>query len=187
MAIGTSTEDDVTREGGTMPMVAGLIVLLLAGAPVEDGEASTNHDVLAGAWEVVYGQYGLPDAPVELSQPDKPVQLKLFTSGRFAYVRHSVDGSFQAASAGSYSVTGDRYTETTDWSSVPAAIGTRVTFAFRVVGDTVCMKGPLEVLDGQGKKLQGFKQMKEVMRRVGSAAAGPSACEEQAPAAPQRD
>ena len=134
-------------------------------------------DPLVGAWEVVYGQYGLPDAAVELKSPQRPVQLKVFAGGRFAYVRHKEDGSFQAASAGSYLIDGDRYSEKTEWSSVPQAIGTTVTFRWRRVGDSLCVSGPLEVLDSEGKQVGGVKQMKEVMRRAGTTGFGETECQ----------
>jgi hypothetical protein len=141
------------------------------------GAARAERDPIEGAWEVVWGQYGLPDAPAEISSVERPVQLKLFASGRFAYVRHDTTGAFQAASAGSYRNEGNRYTETTEWSSVPQAIGTRVTFTWRTVGETLCMRGPIEVLDAQGKPVAGLKQMKELMRRAGSKATSRTACE----------
>ena len=97
-----------------------------------------------------------------------PVQLKVFASRRFAYVRHKEDGSFLAASAGSYTIDGDRYTETTEWSSVPQALGTRVTFRWRVVADSLCMTGPVEVWDAHGQKVEGLSQMTELMRRPGT-------------------
>ena len=134
-------------------------------------------DPLVGAWEVVYGQYGLPDAAVELKSPQRPVQLKVFAGGRFAYVRHKEDGSFQAASAGSYLIDGDRYSEKTEWSSAPQAIGTKVTFRWRRVGDRLCMSGPLEVVDNQGKRVEGVKEMKEVMRRAGTTGFGETECQ----------
>ncbi len=139
--------------------------------------AAEQADPVVGAWEVVHGQYGLPDATVDMNCAERPVQLKVFASGHFAYVRHKEDGSFQAASAGSYTIDGDRYTETTQWSSAPQALGTRVTFRWRVVGDALCMSGPLEVLDAHGKRLTGFKGMNELMRRTGTKGTGRAACE----------
>jgi len=134
-------------------------------------------DPLLGAWEVVHGQYGLPDAPVEMSCAERPVQLKVFASNRFAYVRHKEDGSFLAASAGTFTVDGDRYTETTEWSSVPEALGTRVTFRWRVVGDSLCMSGPVEVRDAHGKKVEISASMREAMRRSGTTGSARAACE----------
>lgn len=131
---------------------------------------------LEGAWEVVYGRYGLPDEPVEVATPERPVQLKLFVSGRFAYVRQEADGPFQAASAGRYSVDGDRYTETTHWSSLPNAVGTRVTFEWRRFGDLLCVAGPVEVLDSQGDPVEDVPQMEEVLRRAGSDGGDRAAC-----------
>jgi hypothetical protein len=141
------------------------------------GAWAEQADPLVGAWEVIYGQYGLPDAPVEMISAERPVQLKLFGSNRFAYVRHKEDGSFLAASAGRYTIQGDRYTETTEWSSAPEALGTKVTFRWRVVGDTMCMIGPTEVVDGHGKRVEGAKQMKELMRRAGTTTTDRSACQ----------
>jgi hypothetical protein len=144
---------------------------------IASGIGAEQTDPLVGAWEVIYGQYGLPDAAVEMSSLEHTVQLKVFGSNRFAYVRHNAEGSFQAASAGTYTIEQNRYTETTEWSSVPQALGTRVTFEWRVVGDTACMKGPVEVFDGRGRRVEGVKQMKELMRRAGTKASGPAACQ----------
>jgi len=109
-------------------------------------------DPLVGAWEVVYGQYGRPETPVAMSCTERPVQLKVLASSRFAYVRHKEDGSFLAASAGSHAIDGDRYAETTEWSSASEALGTRVTFRWRVVGDSQCMSGPVEVQDATARR-----------------------------------
>lgn len=158
-----------------------LLCVLLLGAPAASAIAGDVTDPFVGAWEVVYGEYGLAEGRVEIDQSARPVQLKVFGSSRFAYVRHAVDGSFQAASAGSYTISGNRYTETTNWSSVPAALGTRVTFEFRLSGDAVCMTGPVEVIGSDGKPVEGLSQMREVMRRAGTTASGPEACGAKAP------
>jgi hypothetical protein len=150
-----------------------VLVLLAVGSGRARAEEENR---IVGAWEVIHGQYGLPEAPVEMSSTERPVQLKVFASNRFAYVRHKEDGSFLAASAGSYAIEGDRYAETTEWSSVPEALGTRVTFRWRVVGDTLCMSGPVEVVDAQGRKVAGVGQMKEIMRRAGTKGTDRAAC-----------
>ena len=161
-----------------------LFLPLALGAAQAFAEAK---DPLVGAWEVIYGQYGLPDAPVEVRQLTPPVQLKVFGAGRFAYVRHNPDGSFLAASAGSYEIDGDRYIETTQWSSEATSLGTRVTFTFYVVGETVCISGPLEVRDSRGQRVEGLPRMKELMRRAGGGATALAACLEGAPARPGPD
>jgi hypothetical protein len=176
IAVDLQRPKDVWREGGSGMKRLSLTVVALLGVAI--GRVGAGQaDPLAGAWEVIYGQYGLSDAPVEIISPEHPVQLKVFASGRFAYVRHKEDGTFQAASAGSYTIDGDSYTETTEWSSVPQARGTRVTFKWRVVGDTVCMSGPVEVRDAGGKRVDGAGQMKELMRRAGTKGATRAACQ----------
>lgn len=150
------------RKWSLLPAIAALAGIVGGCAPEQAS------DPLDGAWEVIHGVYGLPDTPTELHSVERPIQLKIFNSGHFAYVRHKEDGSFQAASAGSYIVEGDRYTETTKWSYLPESIGTRVTFRWRIEGDLFCMSGPVEVLDADGKKVEGLKQLKEVLRRAGT-------------------
>ncbi len=158
-----------------MTRLAVFVVALLVA--VGQQAFAQHRDPLGGAWEVVWGRYGPPGKPVEMTSSDAPIQLKLFTSNRFAYVRHGDNGAFQAASAGTYVVEGDRYTETTGWSSVPGAIGTRVTFRWRLVGDALCMSGPVEVIDSQGRRLERVAPTKELMRRAGTKVTDRTACQ----------
>lgn len=123
-------------------------------------------DPLAGAWELVHARYGLPDAPVEIDQPDAPIQLKIFGGGRYAHVMNGPDGDFWGASAGTYAVDGDRYTETTLWSSSPENIGSVTTFAFRIEEGRLYLEGPLEIVDAEGNRVPGFARMEETRRRA---------------------
>jgi len=150
-----------------------LLLAALAGCePGHDAGRETSDpgkfagDPLAGAWELVHARYGLPDAPVEFDQPDAPLQLKIFGAGRYAHVMNGPDGEFWGASAGTYAVDGDRYTETTLWTSSPKNIGSVTTFAFRIEGDLLLMEGPLEIVDAEGNRVERFPRMEEVRRRA---------------------
>jgi hypothetical protein len=157
-----------------------LLGALGIGALVSPGIAPASvaqeRNPLEGAWELVHGRYGSPDAPVVLDTPERPVQLKLFVSGRFAYVRQEPGGPFQAASAGRYSVEADRYVETTDWSSSATAVGSRVSFAWKLTDDVLCFTGPVEVLDEDGNSVDTLPGMVETYRRAGADRADPTVC-----------
>lgn len=126
----------------------------------------TDSTSLEGAWELVYAKYGLPDDPIEIEQPDDPIQLKIFSDGHYAHVMQNQDGSFLSASAGTYVVEGDHYTETTYWSSNPESIGSVTTFTFQIDGDSLFMSGPVEIIDANGEKVEEFKKMEEIRRRA---------------------
>lgn len=124
---------------------------------------------LVGGWTLAYGTYGVDEEnPVEVRPPDGPASLKVFSNNHFAYVMHDKEGDFLGASAGSYVIDGNRYTETTDWSSMPESIGTRTTFNFRVEGDSLYMSGPVEIVNENGEKREEFRKMEEVRVRAGS-------------------
>lgn len=149
------------------------LLALLSGCHVEqdiqsqsNAPDSTMKEPLEGAWELVYAKYGLPDEPIEIEQPDDPIQLKIFSDGHYAHVMQNQDGSFLSASAGTYVVEGDHYTETTYWSSTPENIGSITTFTFRIDGDSLFMSGPVEIVDANGEKVEEFQQMEEIRRRA---------------------
>lgn len=133
-------------------------------APGSGTEQTTSP--LEGAWELVYAKYGLPDDPIEIKRPEEPIQLKIFADGHYAHVMQQPDGSFLGASAGTYVVEGNRYTETTHWSSTPENVGSVTTFVFRVEGDSLHMSGPVEMVDSSGKQVEEFPRMEEVRRRA---------------------
>lgn len=59
---------------------------------------------IQGAWELISGKYGMPNNPTERNQPNKPFQIKLLTDKYFAYIMQKSDGSFEQASAGTYTI-----------------------------------------------------------------------------------
>lgn len=130
------------------------------------GKSAGAGGPLTGAWELVHARYGLPDEPMEIDKPDAPIQLKLFSDGHYAHVMNGPDGGFWGASAGTYAVEGNRYTETTLWSSVPENIGSVTVFAFRIEGDRLYLEGPLEIVDAEGNRVEAFPRMEEVRRRT---------------------
>lgn len=131
-------------------------------------ETEETASSLEGAWELIDATYGLPDDTVKFSQPDSPIQLKIFSNGHYAHVMNNRDDTFIGASAGTYKIEGNRYTETTFWSSTPENIGSVTTFVFDVEGDSLYMQGPVEMIDANGKKVKEFQRMEEIRRRVGN-------------------
>lgn len=120
---------------------------------------------IQGAWELTSGKYGMPDKPVERNQPNKPFQIKLFTDKHFAYVMQKPDGSFEQASAGTYKVSGNQYTETHNWVTEPKYKGYAFTFTYQLKGDQLIMKGPVKVLDAKGKEVK-YPLMEEIRIRA---------------------
>lgn len=137
-----------------------------SGTEQETDDGPGHSDPLTGAWELVHARYGLPDEPVEIDRPDAPIQLKIFGDGHYAHVMNGPDGEFWGASAGTYAVDGDRYTETTWWSSSPENVGSVATFAFRIEDGRLYVEGPLEIVDAEGTRVQGFARMEETRRRA---------------------
>ncbi|CAN5751586.1 hypothetical protein BH24BAC1_BH24BAC1_40180 [soil metagenome] len=137
-----------------------VFILLLTCDP-SFGQASNP---LIGAWELIYGKYGLPDPPSERNQPDRPFQIKVFSPGHFAYVMQNEDGTFGEASAGTYRIEGDKYIETHNWHSSGEFVGATATWDFRIEGDTLYMAGPVTIVDADGKSIEGFGKMEEVRR-----------------------
>lgn len=120
---------------------------------------------IQGAWQLISGKYGMSDNPMERNQPDKPFQIKLFTDKHFAYVMQKPDGSFEQASAGSYTIQGDQYIETHNWNTDSQYNGFTFAFTYQLQGDKLVMKGPVKVLDAKGQVAK-YPQMEEVRIRA---------------------
>lgn len=120
---------------------------------------------IQGAWELISGKYGMPDSQTERNQSNKPFQIKLFTDKHFAYVMQKADGSFEQASAGTYTIQGDQYIETHNWNTDSKYNGFTFTFIYQLQEDKLVMKGPVKVLDAKGQ-LAKYPQMEEVRIRA---------------------
>ena len=148
------------------------LLLAFIGCSVEqEGQSDTNtiktesEHPLVGGWELIHGKYGLPEDTIEV-KPEELKPLKVFSKNHFSYVMNDEGGSFFGASAGSYVINGNRYTETTSLSSNPEGIGTKTTFIFRIQGDTLFMNGPVNIINAKGDSVKDFNRMEEVRVRA---------------------
>lgn len=139
------------------------VVALLLSCSTSLGQASNP---LVGAWELVYGKYGLPDAPSEINRPDRPFQIKVFSPSHFAFLMYKEDGTFDGAGAGTYRIEGNQYIETFEWSSDAEYVGPTATWKFRIDGDTLYMSGPVRFVDAEGQEVEGIEKMEEIRRRA---------------------
>jgi hypothetical protein len=127
---------------------------------------------LRGVWQLVSGKYGDYTAPATWRQ------IKIITSGHFAFVGESDRGvkdmksaadSLQAfrtmfSGGGTYTLTGNRYTEKLEYFADPAYLGMSMQFDCRTDGDRFIQTGTLPIMEG-GKKV-GEVKLEEVWRRI---------------------
>jgi hypothetical protein len=117
---------------------------------------------IVGTWELVRGEYH-----DQVRDAAPPFQLKLFTPTHFAYVMRDEDGSFSEAGAGPYTLDDESYTETHAYQSQREYVGFVATWAYRLIGDTLYMEGPMQVLDASGNPVtERIPRMKELRVRA---------------------
>ena len=92
---------------------------------------SSSRDPLAGAWELVSGHAMSPDGKVTDYTGAKA--KKVLADGHFAFLTVTTAGTV-AAGSGTYSISGNTYTETVTNTAGRPATGT-YTFTWRVEGD----------------------------------------------------
>jgi hypothetical protein len=110
----------------------------------ESQPASTSAaSPIEGAWETV-------------SDDGKITQFKMWHDGFFSFLMQDSSGKWSIAGTGNYSVDGNTYKETFNYSSVPEYVGTSDWQTYELKGDTLYFKGFDKVLfaDGSDKTTQ---------------------------------
>ncbi len=109
---------------------------------------------VVGTWRFVSGSYTQPDGSVQQVDSTRLQLLKVIGPTHFAYVT-SAGPRFVRAGAGTWSLTGGKYTENLELTSVDQMRGRAYTFVCTLTGDTWHQSGMIE-----GTKVD------EVYRRV---------------------
>ena len=139
------------------------------------GAAQTQQSVnLQGAWELVSQKENGKDHPISGRQ------IKLVTAAHYAWVRQdkklletqlargTVRDSIAAYQdnfgAGSYTLDGNTYTETTEFFYAPQYIGTSLTFSFRIAGGLWYTSGHLVHYE-KGNKVDDIL-LEQVFKRI---------------------
>jgi hypothetical protein len=118
--------------------------------PVSGSAASCD---LLGSWEMVSMKMVTSDSTVEYDESERPT-LKVLNGTHWMFIRQSGD-RFIFAQGGRYTLEGDTYTETVEYSADPANIGQSYTFTCSVEGENWHHRGGL-----------GNVQYDELWRRV---------------------
>lgn len=110
---------------------------------------------LVGAWELLRGEYPGPDGAAGSDRfAGQPYQLRLFTDSHFAYAMRDEAGRFTEASAGTYIVSGDTYTETHHYHSGESVNRFSADWRYRISGDTLYTE-MTKVVDSSGEDVTG--------------------------------
>jgi hypothetical protein len=129
---------------------------------------------LKGAWELVSQKEDGKDHPI------MGRQIKLVTAAHYAWVRQdkkhledllakgtqhdSISAYQDAFGAGTYTIVGNTYTETTEFFYAPQTIGTSLVFTFKLEGDLWYTSGHLSHYES-GKKLDDII-LEQVFKRI---------------------
>ena len=135
--------------------------------------AQANH-TLEGTWELVSQKVDGKDHAI-LGR-----QIKLLTKGHYMWVRQdkqallarlekkttrdSMEAYQDTYGAGTYAVSGNMYTETTEFFYAPAYIGNAVHFTFRFDGPRWVIDGAIPLMKGNEKV--GEEKLEEVWKRI---------------------
>lgn len=128
-----------------------LLCMVSFGCSSTDSSTQQNRPMtdpaqLEGAWEMVENQ-----VTGQVIRPVTPQQMKIFHDGFFSFVMYGSDGGFVHAGAGTYSVEGNRYTETFRYYSDTTWVGYTDEQTWELRGDTLIFSGFKKVFDRTGK------------------------------------
>ncbi|WP_080240655.1 hypothetical protein [Spirosoma rigui] len=131
-----------------------LVALSLLTVACQTGDKSTTTTTtstassIEGNWELVENRVG-----GKLIEPQRSQQFKVFHDGFFSYLMYNPDGSFHGAGAGTYTLDGNRYTETFRYSSDTTWVGFADQQTWELRGDTLIFAGFKKVLDRAGHEM----------------------------------
>jgi lipocalin-like protein len=152
-----------------MKMIAVLFLVLLSVSSTVTAQTPCD---LEGAWQLVSAKYNNEPAPATFTG------IKMFSKTHFAVVGE--DTAFRrptftpaealnfysniVAVAGTYTVSGNTWTEKLEHSTVPSLVGLSIPFQCQREGDRLIQKGSIPIMSG-GKKT-GDLALEEVWRRA---------------------
>ena len=116
------------------------IVVILTLSFILPGTILAQSGILEGTWEVVSVKTTSPDGTTVFERTvadpdDKGGSIKILNSTHFGLVGHKPDGSFAWASAGTYTVEGNTYTEFITNAADPSWVGWVLPKEFTLKGD----------------------------------------------------
>ena len=117
-----------------------LTAVAFAGA--QTGHTSTEPNQLEGTWEHVFPNPGSTQRP-----PEGTRHIKLIAGQHFVWVLYdTAKGNPQYTAGGTYTLTGNSYTEHIDFMNVQSAdkfVGKDQPFTIKLEGDTLTLSGTL--------------------------------------------
>jgi hypothetical protein len=125
----------------TSVVIAFASVVFVATAWAQMNNSADGQTKLAGAWEMTSYDYGNSGG-----LPKGSKEVKLLSANHFVWVLYNAkNGQTLATGGGTYTLTGDSYTEHLDYSDKRAAalIGKDQRFTLKLSGDTLQTMGTL--------------------------------------------
>ena len=141
----------------------------------KDGEGGwkITHDIwnsdlpetnpIEGGWYLISGEYsGNKRGGTE------PYQFKLFSNKHFALLMQTQEGEWKNSTTGSYSLSGNIFTETVEFSNRPEYLRMTLDWKYVLKGDTLIMEGPLRILNEEGEEVaqNSYNTMREIRVRA---------------------
>ena len=124
-------------------LLTGIVVILFLSFTLP-GAILAQSGILEGTWEVVSAKTTAPDGTVSertIADPDdKGGSIRIINATHFAVVGYGKDGSFGWATAGTYTVEGNTYTEFVTKAADPSWVGWVNPAEFVLEGDLMKTK-----------------------------------------------
>jgi ketosteroid isomerase-like protein len=141
----------------------------------KDGEGNwkITHDIwnsdlpatnpIEGGWYLISGEYD-----GNKRGGSEPYQFKLFSAQHFALLMQTPAGEWKNSTTGSYSLSGDTFSETIEFSNRPEYVGMTLDWKYEVQGDTLFMEGPGKIVNEEGEEVanDSYNTMREIRIRA---------------------
>jgi outer membrane lipoprotein SlyB len=117
------------------------------------GCVSEQKNAIEGTWRVVYGTMKTADTTVSYSQANL-FGMKMIFDNHWAIFGQGLHGGDTLAyySGGTYTLQGNKYTESIKYNTVKSRIGRVIPFEVEVRNDTLIQKGPPKTAEYAGRK-----------------------------------
>lgn len=133
------------------------IVTLMLGSCIESNKETsenitTTTNEIIGTWKLVYGEIREDDS-LEIKDMSKSEFIKIINKDHFAFFNQNhTDSKAFYGGGGTYTLEGNNYTETLDFTSADAVRGHSFPFTVEFKGDTLIQFGLEEVKEANIKR-----------------------------------
>ncbi len=122
---------------------------------------ATASSSIDGAWELVWAKYN-----GEVADPANNRLFKMFHDGIFSLIATDSSGKISFAGYGKFELDGNTYHETFMYNDNPAYVGGSDWQEYKLIGDTLYMKGFNKVLINGKDSTANFPEIEEKRVRI---------------------